>query len=128
MKSARPKIARSSHLTSSCFTFHASRAPHRIDQLIQQADVPLLRRDELVLHQLGGAGIDVVDAFLVILQAVLFAFLEALEGRGVAEQVGSALGELGPGAPGAGGVRGLAAELADAVADRLRRAAVLLLD
>jgi len=73
-------------------------------------------------------GVDVIDALVVVLQAVLFAFLEGFQYRSVAEQIGDACGELGPGAPGAGGVRGLAAEFADAVADGLGGAAVFFLD
>src|SRR3954471_13887898 len=78
-----------------------SRAPDRINQLIQQVDMTLLCRNELVLNQLGAGGVDVVDAFFVILQAMLFAFLEALQAGGVAEQVGGALRELRPRAPSA---------------------------
>ena len=49
--------------------------------------MPLLCRDQLVLDQLGGGHVQLVEPFLVILQAVLFAFFERLERRCVAEAV-----------------------------------------
>src|SRR4051794_8290547 len=76
----------------------------RIDELVEQRDVPLLGGDELVLNQFAARRVDVVEAFFVVLQAVLFAFLERLEARGVAEEVRGALRELRPRAPGAGRV------------------------
>src|SRR3954469_10456817 len=72
------------------------RAADRIDQLIQQADVSLLGGDELVLHQFAARGIDVVGSFLIVLQAVLLAFLQGLEAGGVAEQIGGTLRKLRP--------------------------------
>src|SRR5262245_49071501 len=74
-----------------------------VDQLVKQVDVPLLRGDQLVLHELGAGRVDVVDAFAVVLQPVLLAFLEGFERAGVAaEERGGAFDELGPSSPGAG--------------------------
>ena len=88
-------------------------------ELIEDADVALLGGDELVLDQLAGGHVQLVQALLVVFQAVFFAFLECFEGGGVAEEVGDAGGELGPGTPGAGGIGGFATKLADAVAKSL---------
>ena len=47
-----------------------------VQQLVQQTDMPLLRGDQLVLDQLRRTGIHVVQRFFVILEPVLFAFLQ----------------------------------------------------
>src|SRR5205823_1364929 len=102
-------------------TYNLRASSNGPDQLIQQVNVPLLRGDQLVADQLFAGRVDVVGAFHVILQAVLFAFFQALQRRGVAEKIGRALGEFCPGAPGAGGIGRLASKLADSIAQRLRR-------
>src|SRR6185437_16113796 len=101
------------------------RVPGRANQLVQQIHMSLLRGNELVEHELGAGSVDVIDSAPVILQTVLFPFLEGFEAGAVTEEIGGALRELRPDAPRAGRIAGLATELADAIAQRLSRPTVV---
>src|SRR5437763_5153049 len=82
----------------------------RVDQAVEDRDVrPRLRqqpRPHQVLTLLVG-GV-VLQETLILLDAVLLALLEGLEGGGDAEDLGRSFDELGPRPPGAGAVRRLA--------------------
>ena len=90
-----------------CYPQRRSVAGGRIEELVEEVDMAFLLGDELVLDKGLAGRVKLIDRIAIIFQAVLFAFLKALERSVVAEEVHGSLNGLGPCAPRARGRRRL---------------------
>src|SRR5438093_10273812 len=81
-----------------------------VNQPVEDGDVRPGLRQQLGAGQVLAllVGVRVLEEALVLLHAVFLTLLERLECRGVAEQLGRPLDELGPRPPRAGAVRRVA--------------------
>src|SRR5437868_9925847 len=77
----------------------------RVLQRAQRAMRPLLGRQKLLLDELTRRHVEIVQMLLVVLEAVVFALFEDVDGGFLAERRGAPFGGFGECAPRAGALR-----------------------